>query len=260
MTCQSRSKTKLADLPLPQQLLHWATVQPNEVALRQKEFGVWQPITWRQYAERSRAFGLGLLELGVKPGRDHRDHRRELPGMGLRATRRRHGRMHHGRRLPDLARRRGALPAGAVRGAGHRLRGPGADRQSARGARRAPASAGHHRHRSARPAPLRPQRTPRLRGGRGDGPQGHGDGSRPRSSCDGLAAARRHRPHGLHIGLYRPAEGGDDELARARHRGPRAELGTRLHTAAISSSPTCRSAMSPSRCSRSTYPCRAAHA
>jgi long-chain acyl-CoA synthetase len=69
MTCQLTSRrTKLAELPLPQQLMHWAAVQPNEVALRQKEFGVWQPITWRQYVERSRAFGLGLLELGMRRG------------------------------------------------------------------------------------------------------------------------------------------------------------------------------------------------
>jgi long-chain acyl-CoA synthetase len=66
MTC--RSTRALADLPLPQQLLHWAAVRPYEVALRQKEFGVWQLVTWRQYAERSRAFGLGLLELGMKRG------------------------------------------------------------------------------------------------------------------------------------------------------------------------------------------------
>jgi long-chain acyl-CoA synthetase len=68
MTCQSTHRAKLGELPLPQQLLHWAAVQTNEVALRQKEFGVWQPITWYQYAERSRAFGLGLLELGMRRG------------------------------------------------------------------------------------------------------------------------------------------------------------------------------------------------
>jgi long-chain acyl-CoA synthetase len=67
-TWPSASWAKLADLPLPQQLLHWAAARPHEVALRQKEYGVWQPITWQQYAERSRAFGLGLLKLGMKRG------------------------------------------------------------------------------------------------------------------------------------------------------------------------------------------------
>ena len=58
----------LKDLPLPQQLLHWAKQRPHEVALRQKAFGVWQPITWAEYAQQSRWFGLGLLKLGLAPG------------------------------------------------------------------------------------------------------------------------------------------------------------------------------------------------
>src|SRR5450755_118581 len=58
----------LRDLPLPQQLLHWARVRPDAVALRQKEFGVWQPVTWAQYAQQARGFGLGLLQLGLRPG------------------------------------------------------------------------------------------------------------------------------------------------------------------------------------------------
>jgi long-chain acyl-CoA synthetase len=50
-------------LPLPQQLLYWARTRPDGVALRQKEHGVWKPVTWAKYAERSRWFGLGLREL-----------------------------------------------------------------------------------------------------------------------------------------------------------------------------------------------------
>ncbi|HRH85505.1 MAG TPA: AMP-binding protein [Rubrivivax sp.] len=56
------------NLPLPQQLLHWARTRPDGVALRQKSHGVWRPVTWAQYAERSRCFGLGLLQLGLQPG------------------------------------------------------------------------------------------------------------------------------------------------------------------------------------------------
>ncbi|HMO48937.1 MAG TPA: AMP-binding protein [Rubrivivax sp.] len=59
---------ELKSLPLPQQLQHWARVRPEGVALRQKINGVWRPVTWLQYAERSRWFGLGLLELGLLPG------------------------------------------------------------------------------------------------------------------------------------------------------------------------------------------------
>lgn len=62
------SNNDLKNLPLPQQLLHWARLRPDDVALRQKEFGVWQPITWKEYADQSRWFGLGLLKLGLKAG------------------------------------------------------------------------------------------------------------------------------------------------------------------------------------------------
>ena len=58
----------LTTLPLPQQLIHWASTRPNDVALRQKQFGVWDPVTWKQYADQSRWFGLGLLQLGLQPG------------------------------------------------------------------------------------------------------------------------------------------------------------------------------------------------
>lgn len=58
----------LKDLPLPQQLLYWAKMQPHAVALRQKEAGIWQPVTWSQYAAHARHFGLGLLQLGLVPG------------------------------------------------------------------------------------------------------------------------------------------------------------------------------------------------
>ena len=61
------SSETLQQLPLPQQLLHWARQRPNEVALRQKKFGVWQPVTWSDYAQQSRWFGLGLLKLGLLP-------------------------------------------------------------------------------------------------------------------------------------------------------------------------------------------------
>jgi len=64
----SETNPDLSTLALPQQLLHWASTRPDVVALRQKEYGVWQPVTWSQYARISRHFGLGLLQLGLKPG------------------------------------------------------------------------------------------------------------------------------------------------------------------------------------------------
>jgi len=40
----------------------------QRVALREKEFGIWQSVTWRQYLEHVRNFSLGLIALGLKPG------------------------------------------------------------------------------------------------------------------------------------------------------------------------------------------------
>lgn len=40
----------------------------GRVALREKEFGIWQSVTWNQYLEHVRDFSLGLISLGLKPG------------------------------------------------------------------------------------------------------------------------------------------------------------------------------------------------
>jgi long-chain acyl-CoA synthetase len=58
----------ISSLPLPQQLQHWAKVRPNDTALRQKKFGIWQTVTWSEYDRKSRWFGLGLIKLGLQRG------------------------------------------------------------------------------------------------------------------------------------------------------------------------------------------------
>lgn len=40
----------------------------RKVALREKEYGIWQEVTWEQYAAHVRAVGLGLVRLGVGRG------------------------------------------------------------------------------------------------------------------------------------------------------------------------------------------------
>ncbi len=40
----------------------------RRIALREKEFGIWQSVTWRQYLEHVRDFSLGLISLGLRPG------------------------------------------------------------------------------------------------------------------------------------------------------------------------------------------------
>jgi len=40
----------------------------DKVALREKEFGIWQSVTWREYLEHVKYFSLGLISLGLRPG------------------------------------------------------------------------------------------------------------------------------------------------------------------------------------------------
>lgn len=53
---------------LPQMLRQHAGRQPDKIAIRQKEFGIWHPVTWREYFCRASHFGLGLAALGATPG------------------------------------------------------------------------------------------------------------------------------------------------------------------------------------------------
>ncbi len=53
---------------LPGLLARHAQRTPRRVALREKEFGIWQEITWAGYLARVRRFSLGLDALGVRKG------------------------------------------------------------------------------------------------------------------------------------------------------------------------------------------------
>jgi len=53
---------------LPKLLLERASATPRQVALREKEFGIWQETTWAAYLERVKWFSLGLRSLGLEPG------------------------------------------------------------------------------------------------------------------------------------------------------------------------------------------------
>lgn len=58
----------LAELTLPQMLRERARLAPDRVAIRQKEFGIWNPHTWREYWRRACHVGLGMHALGVGEG------------------------------------------------------------------------------------------------------------------------------------------------------------------------------------------------
>jgi long-chain acyl-CoA synthetase len=58
----------------------WARRAPEQVSMREKEFGIWQEVTWSQYWDTVLDVAHGLLSLGVGPGDRvavHSENRRE---------------------------------------------------------------------------------------------------------------------------------------------------------------------------------------
>ncbi|EFF74685.1 AMP-dependent synthetase/ligase [Achromobacter piechaudii] len=56
------------ELTLPQMLREQARRQPGAIAIRQKDFGIWKPLTWADYWRRACRVGLGLRALGLGVG------------------------------------------------------------------------------------------------------------------------------------------------------------------------------------------------
>jgi long-chain acyl-CoA synthetase len=81
---------------LPGRLILWAHDRPDQVALRVKDLGRWEEITWSRYLERTAAIAMALDELGVRPGEHvtiHSDNRPEwmfvdlaVQGLGARSV------------------------------------------------------------------------------------------------------------------------------------------------------------------------------
>ncbi len=61
---------ELKNKTLPQVFLDRVAQCGEMVALREKDFGIWQPITWNQYLSHVKHFALGLVSLGFQRG-DH---------------------------------------------------------------------------------------------------------------------------------------------------------------------------------------------
>jgi long-chain acyl-CoA synthetase len=57
-----------AAITIPQLLRQRAALHGDKLALREKEYGIWNPYSWNHYYETARAVALGLLSLGIKPG------------------------------------------------------------------------------------------------------------------------------------------------------------------------------------------------
>jgi long-chain acyl-CoA synthetase len=52
----------------PGRLVERARRRGGEIALREKKYGIWQEVTWREYAAHVRAVALGLEHLGLRRG------------------------------------------------------------------------------------------------------------------------------------------------------------------------------------------------
>jgi long-chain acyl-CoA synthetase len=58
----------LPPLTLAQMLRERARETPDAVAIRQKDYGIWSPVSWRSYFERAAEVGHGLRAIGLSPG------------------------------------------------------------------------------------------------------------------------------------------------------------------------------------------------
>ena len=58
----------MAEMTLPQFLLRNAREHLRRVAMREKEYGIWQSFTWAQYLDHVKAIALGLARLGFVRG------------------------------------------------------------------------------------------------------------------------------------------------------------------------------------------------
>ncbi|HEV2782924.1 MAG TPA: AMP-binding protein [Actinophytocola sp.] len=71
-----------------------AKEMPDRIALREKDFGIWQEVTWADYWDRAELVGHALLALGIEPGDRvavHSENRREwlysdIGTVAIRAT------------------------------------------------------------------------------------------------------------------------------------------------------------------------------
>jgi long-chain acyl-CoA synthetase len=57
-----------AAITIPQLLRKRAELHGDRLALREKEYGIWNRYSWKHYYESARSVALGLLSLGIKPG------------------------------------------------------------------------------------------------------------------------------------------------------------------------------------------------
>ncbi len=53
---------------IPKLFWHQVKARDSRTAFREKDLGIWRATSWREYGERARAVGMGLVKLGLKRG------------------------------------------------------------------------------------------------------------------------------------------------------------------------------------------------
>jgi long-chain acyl-CoA synthetase len=64
---ESRTFTVHGQGTLPKLFRHAVRERGDKVAMREKDLGIWRAISWREYGERAKHVGLGLVALGLRP-------------------------------------------------------------------------------------------------------------------------------------------------------------------------------------------------
>ena len=64
----SAATTEAPVATVPSRIKAWARSSPERIALREKRFGIWQDITWKEYWDNVELVAHALMALGVEPG------------------------------------------------------------------------------------------------------------------------------------------------------------------------------------------------
>src|SRR5262245_41655395 len=80
MTALAQQTAAIATVTVASRVRERARQMPDAIALREKDFGIWQQVSWRDYWDRAELVGHALLALGIEPGDRvavHSENRRE---------------------------------------------------------------------------------------------------------------------------------------------------------------------------------------
>ena len=223
--------------------------------MREKHLGIWRAITWREYGERARHVGLGLVALGLPPARRRLGHRRQLPGVALHRSRHHVGGRRHQRHLHDRL-----APAGRVHRERQRhplllRRERGAARQDPGSPRPLPAAGEDLRVRHGGPARLPRRAGDAVRGAAGARRALRARAPRCLRPHGRDRPARRPGDPGLHLGHHRPAQGRHAQPPATSSSSSATPTSSPTRARGISSCRSCRCPTSPSGPSRSSIRC-----